>query len=270
MQCKENRLPETVYWQVFVYIGHATRRTGTSEAIDSILSDKLLTPNITQHPLSTTPSMSLLNHASCVHQLCDKWVSNRYFIIYGCANDRFGGCGSVLGVNRELVLLWFRSRQVMRQKCDWSFLTVGSNTYPRTLWSSWWILPRRSYNDFAPLLYHWKYQWCCQFPILVVPFAHKPDQAPIPRSKVNRVLKTHIHPKPWVFCRSATSTNRFWGVNLLFGSYLHLWLSTVIWGQNPLIHGALPPGTYERDALKYTARQRSGFMKYTFINQRVM
>jgi tRNA(Arg) A34 adenosine deaminase TadA len=25
-------------------------------------------------------------------------------VFYGCANDRFGGCGSVLGVNKELVL----------------------------------------------------------------------------------------------------------------------------------------------------------------------
>ena len=24
-------------------------------------------------------------------------------VFYGCANDRFGGCGSVLGVNKELV-----------------------------------------------------------------------------------------------------------------------------------------------------------------------
>ena len=33
-------------------------------------------------------------------------------------------------------------------------------------------------------------------PIFVVLLAHLPDQAPTPRSKVNRVLKTHIHPKP--------------------------------------------------------------------------
>jgi tRNA-specific adenosine deaminase 2 len=26
-------------------------------------------------------------------------------VVYGCANDRFGGCGGVLGVNAELVLV---------------------------------------------------------------------------------------------------------------------------------------------------------------------
>ena len=72
------------------------------EAIDSILSDKLLTPNTTQYPLSTTTLYVTVEPcimcASALRQMGIKQV------FYGCANDRFGGCGSVLGVNKELVL----------------------------------------------------------------------------------------------------------------------------------------------------------------------
>ncbi|KAJ3716098.1 cytidine deaminase-like protein [Lentinula raphanica] len=70
------------------------------EAIDEILSDQTLTPQATQYPLSTTtlyvtvePCMMC---ASALRQLGIREV------FYGCGNERFGGCGSVLGVNSDL------------------------------------------------------------------------------------------------------------------------------------------------------------------------
>jgi tRNA-specific adenosine deaminase 2 len=66
------------------------------------LANKDLTPELTQYPLSTTalyvtvePCMMC---ASALRQLGIKEV------IYGCENERFGGCGSVLGVNEMFVV----------------------------------------------------------------------------------------------------------------------------------------------------------------------
>lgn len=71
------------------------------EAIDCIISDVALTPRMTDYPLSETtlyvtvePCMMC---ASALRQLGIKEV------FYGCENDRFGGCGSVLGVNSKSV-----------------------------------------------------------------------------------------------------------------------------------------------------------------------
>ncbi|KAE9401541.1 cytidine deaminase-like protein [Gymnopus androsaceus JB14] len=70
------------------------------EAIDEILSDKTLTPNVVKYPLSTTTLYVTVEPcimcASALRQLGIREV------FYGCGNDRFGGCGSVLGVNSEL------------------------------------------------------------------------------------------------------------------------------------------------------------------------
>jgi len=70
------------------------------EAIDSILSDVALTPQMSDYPLSeitlyvtVEPCMMC---ASALRQLGIKEV------FYGCENDRFGGCGSVLGVNSKI------------------------------------------------------------------------------------------------------------------------------------------------------------------------
>ena len=80
------------------------------EAIDQILSDKSLTPppetrsdEIQRHwyPLNTTTLYVTVEPcimcASALRQLGIKEV------FYGCANERFGGCGTVLGVNEEWV-----------------------------------------------------------------------------------------------------------------------------------------------------------------------
>ncbi|KAJ3855122.1 cytidine deaminase-like protein [Lentinula lateritia] len=70
------------------------------EAIDEILSDKTLTPQITEYPLSTTTLYVTVEPcimcASALRQLGIREV------FYGCGNERFGGCGSVLGVNSDL------------------------------------------------------------------------------------------------------------------------------------------------------------------------
>ncbi|KAF6762510.1 tRNA specific adenosine deaminase [Ephemerocybe angulata] len=71
------------------------------EAIDCILADPSLTPTPGEkHPLSTTTLYVTVEPcimcASALRQLGIKEV------FYGCGNDRFGGCGSVLGVNEEL------------------------------------------------------------------------------------------------------------------------------------------------------------------------
>ncbi|KAA1465944.1 cytidine deaminase-like protein [Dentipellis sp. KUC8613] len=67
------------------------------EAIDAILADPDLTPTITDYPLSTTTLYVTVEPcimcASALRQMGIKEV------FYGCGNERFGGCGSVLGVN---------------------------------------------------------------------------------------------------------------------------------------------------------------------------
>lgn len=79
-------------------IPQATRHAEL-EAIDAILANKSITPNMTTYPLSTTTLYVTVEPcimcAAALRQLGIKEV------FYGCANDRFGGCGSVLGVNTE-------------------------------------------------------------------------------------------------------------------------------------------------------------------------
>ncbi|KAH7926039.1 cytidine deaminase-like protein [Leucogyrophana mollusca] len=70
------------------------------EAIDSILADPELTPEAVRYPLSDTVLYVTVEPcimcASALRQLGIKEV------FYGCENDKFGGCGSVLGVNQDL------------------------------------------------------------------------------------------------------------------------------------------------------------------------
>lgn len=67
------------------------------EAIDAILADPVLTPEEQPYPLSDTVLYVTVEPcimcASALRQMGIKEV------FYGCANERFGGCGSVLGVN---------------------------------------------------------------------------------------------------------------------------------------------------------------------------
>ncbi|KAI0723568.1 tRNA specific adenosine deaminase [Earliella scabrosa] len=70
------------------------------EAIDEILADKALTPDVTEYPLSdTTLYVTVEPCIMCASALRQMGIKEVY---YGCDNDRFGGCGSVLGVNSAL------------------------------------------------------------------------------------------------------------------------------------------------------------------------
>ncbi|KAH9921495.1 cytidine deaminase-like protein [Epithele typhae] len=70
------------------------------EAIDEILADKQLTPTATPHPLAaTTLYVTVEPCIMCASALRQMGIKE---VFYGCGNDRFGGCGSVLGVNRAL------------------------------------------------------------------------------------------------------------------------------------------------------------------------
>jgi len=119
------------------------------EAIDSILSDNLLTPNTTQYPLSTTTLYVTVEPcimcASALRQIGIKDV------FYGCANDRFGGCGSVLGVNKEI-----------EHPIHAPYEAIGGFRREEAI-----MILRRFYIT-------------------------ENTNAPIPRSKANRMLKTYI------------------------------------------------------------------------------
>jgi len=70
------------------------------EAIDEILADKTLTPSVIDHPLrETTLYVTVEPCIMCASALRQLGIKEVYF---GCENDRFGGCGSVLGVNAEI------------------------------------------------------------------------------------------------------------------------------------------------------------------------
>ena len=67
------------------------------EAIDEILADKSLYPEVTEYPMShTTLDVTVEPCIMCASALRQLGIRE---VFYGCDNDRFGGCGSVLGVN---------------------------------------------------------------------------------------------------------------------------------------------------------------------------
>ena len=82
------------------------------EAIDRILADKTLTPEMREYPLDTTTLYVTVEPcimcASALRQLGIKEV------FYGCGNDRFGGCGSVLGVNER----WYHITMISLSICS--------------------------------------------------------------------------------------------------------------------------------------------------------
>lgn len=69
------------------------------EAIDEILADAALTPARTAYPLAgTTLYVTVEPCIMCASALRQMGIKE---VFYGCENDRFGGCGSVLGVNSK-------------------------------------------------------------------------------------------------------------------------------------------------------------------------
>ncbi|KAJ6543900.1 cytidine deaminase-like protein [Mycena capillaripes] len=72
------------------------------EAIDEILSDPILTPagSGCHYPLSeTTLYVTVEPCIMCASALRQMGIKD---VFYGCTNDRFGGCGGVIGVNSRL------------------------------------------------------------------------------------------------------------------------------------------------------------------------
>ncbi|KJA14252.1 hypothetical protein HYPSUDRAFT_173576 [Hypholoma sublateritium FD-334 SS-4] len=121
------------------------------EAIDFILANEELTPEPSKYPLSTTSLYVTVEPcimcASALRQMGIKQV------FYGCGNDRFGGCGSVLGVNKGV-----------EHPVHPSYQATGGFCREEAI-----LILRRFYIT-------------------------ENTNAPVPRSKANRVLKTEIDP----------------------------------------------------------------------------
>jgi tRNA-specific adenosine deaminase 2 len=77
------------------------------EAIDAILADPFLTPPSLlasgAYPLTdTTLYVTVEPCIMCASALRQMEIKH---VFYGCVNERFGGCGSVLGVNKRYIHL---------------------------------------------------------------------------------------------------------------------------------------------------------------------
>ncbi|KAF5367079.1 hypothetical protein D9758_003912 [Tetrapyrgos nigripes] len=119
------------------------------EAIDEILADKSLTPEMTTYPLSTiTLYVTVEPCIMCASALRQLGIKEVFF---GCGNDRFGGCGSVLGVNETL-----------EHPIHPSYKATGGYCREEAI-----MILRRFYIT-------------------------ENINAPVPKSKANRVLKTEI------------------------------------------------------------------------------
>lgn len=122
------------------------------EAIDLILADMELTPESTRYPLADIVLYVTVEPcimcASALRQLGIKEV------FYGCENEKFGGCGSVLGVNASV-----------RHPVHPSYRATGGYLREEAI-----MILRRFYVT-------------------------ENTNAPIPKQKSSRVLKTEIPPK---------------------------------------------------------------------------
>ncbi|RDB15003.1 tRNA-specific adenosine deaminase 2 [Hypsizygus marmoreus] len=121
------------------------------EAIDSILRDKELTSTISKYPLSNTMLYVTVEPCMmCASALRQMGIKEVY---YGCGNDRFGGCGSVLGVN-----------EMLDHPSHPPYRAIGGYLREEAI-----LILRRFYIT-------------------------ENTNAPVPKSKANRVLKTEILP----------------------------------------------------------------------------
>ncbi|KAF8548936.1 cytidine deaminase-like protein [Imleria badia] len=125
------------------------------EAIDLILEDPSLTPpsSTTRYPLAnTTLYVTVEPCIMCASALRQLGVRQ---VFYGCENDKFGGCGSVLGVNERL-----------EHPVHPSYKATGGYLREDTI-----MILRQFYVT-------------------------ENTNAPVPKHKATRVLKTDIPPKP--------------------------------------------------------------------------
>ncbi|KAG2042654.1 cytidine deaminase-like protein [Suillus americanus] len=129
------------------------------EAIDLILADMELAPESTRYPLADIVLYVTVEPcimcASALRQLGIKEV------FYGCENEKFGGCGSVLGVNASV-----------RHPVHPSYRATGGYLREEAI-----MILRRFYvtENTNGMSYY--------------------SPTPIPKQKSSRVLKTEIPPK---------------------------------------------------------------------------
>jgi tRNA-specific adenosine deaminase 2 len=158
------------------------------EAIDAILADPALTPPSLlasgAYPLTdTTLYVTVEPCIMCASALRQMGIKR---VFYGCANERFGGCGSVLGVNKRLSPNFYTCYSCVDelvQPCPPKTPAVRCNRR---------VLPRGSNHDPQAILCYGEHEW---YVLWVSPFSvysSEPVAAPTPRSKTNRVLKTDI------------------------------------------------------------------------------
>lgn len=122
------------------------------EAIDLILADKELTPEPTRYPLADT--VLYVTVEPCIMCACALRQLGIKEVFYGCENDKFGGCGSVLGVNASV-----------RHPVHPSYQATGGYLRDEAI-----MILRRFYVT-------------------------ENTNAPVPKQKTSRVLKTEIPPK---------------------------------------------------------------------------
>ncbi|KAJ7667555.1 tRNA specific adenosine deaminase [Mycena polygramma] len=130
------------------------------EAIDEILSDPLLTPaGSGRYPLSeTTLYVTVEPCIMCASALRQMGIKE---VFYGCTNDRFGGCGGVIGVNsRHHIHRIFRLAHPSHPPYE----AIGGYSREEAI-----LILRRFYVT-------------------------ENSNAPAPKSKANRVLKTEVLP----------------------------------------------------------------------------
>jgi tRNA-specific adenosine deaminase 2 len=157
------------------------------EAIDAILSDQALTPQIATYPLSeTTLYVTVEPCIMCASALRQMGIKD---VFYGCENEKFGGCGSVLGVNSEFVF------SVCSQIRPHDYLLrLPHPSHPSYCVSGGYLreeailILRRFYITENT---NGSSKFIEQFAMHSFLF----PTAPIPRSKVNRVLKMVVPSK---------------------------------------------------------------------------
>ncbi|KAJ7283289.1 cytidine deaminase-like protein [Mycena rebaudengoi] len=122
------------------------------EAIDEILADRALTPQSERYPLSeTTLYVTVEPCIMCASALRQMGIKE---VFYGCANERFGGCGGVISVNDKI-----EHPSHAPYKANGGYLREEAI-----------LILRRFYVT-------------------------ENSNAPAPKSKANRILKTEILPK---------------------------------------------------------------------------
>lgn len=114
-------------------------------------------------------------------------------VYYGCANDRFGGCGGVLAIHDKWgtnAILWHLNKKLKSSACVKSQPYILGSTG-----SIWWLSKRRSHYVVEEVLHDRK---CARWvPLTVVQRgldAHSLSLlAPTPRDKSKRGKQLMIH-----------------------------------------------------------------------------